>query len=159
MSLRSDSVTVDTSEVDKRLEGIQKNLGPKGLKDIGNATVRLLDHDVRQSIEVGRSPSGKLWETRKSNPGWAPLQHTGQLKNSIDPKYKNFGATLLVQGAIKPGTRSGGKRRHGEVAGVQQFGRPSGSKFGRMPARQFMGLTRASFAALARLSHKLMGKD
>ena len=150
-------VRVDSTEANKRLNQIQSGLGAKGLSAIGKATVKLLNHDVRAAIQSTTSPAGVPWRVRQMNPGWAPLQHTGDLRGSIDPTYKNFGATLLVQGAVKSGSRGDGKR-FGLVAGVQQFGRPQGSKYGRMPARRFMGLSKRSYSSLWKLATRLMGK-
>ena len=159
MSKRASGVTIDMREADKRFKKLQDGLTAKGLSTIGKAMVMFLARDMKASIQGRKSPAGVPWQTRKSNPGWAPLQNTGQLINSADPSYKNFGATLLVQGAIKSGYRSGGARRHGEVAGVQQFGRPSGSKYGGQVARKFMGITRSSYSTLLKLQHKLLGYD
>jgi len=156
MSKQASGITIDMREADKRFKQVQDGLTAKGLSTIGKTMVRFLRQDMKASITGRQSPAGVPWRTMKSNPGWAPLQHTGQLINSADPSYKNFGATLLVQGAIKSGYRSGGARRHGEVAGVQHFGRKK-SKYGGAPARKFMGITRSSYAALLRLQHRLLG--
>ena len=151
------SVKVNSAEADKRIAHIMKGLGPSGLSSIGKATVRLLDYDAKSAISSTTAPSGKPWEVRKTRTGWAPLQHTGQLLGSMSSNFKNFGSTLLVRGAVKGGSRSDG-RRHGLVGGVQQFGRSSGSKYGRMPARKFMGLARNSYRTIQKLADRLMGK-
>ena len=139
------AVTADISGATKHTDRLTKNLGRRGLNELGKRTKSLLLKDARSAFVSKRAPSGYPWKGRKSPKPWALLHNTGKTLGALRTGLKVKGTHMRVTGYPAPGVHHSTKRRTvnlGAVVSIHHYGAPH------LARRPIFGISKSTSARL-----------
>ena len=160
------AVTLDTSEVDEKLDNLLDALGQPGMRKLGKYTERSLGKSTFAAFATASDPeTGRSWAWRKGNPSWAALDKSGGLKRALYTDLEVDKDSFLASVNVRD-TRSGSSSYHA-IAGVHFYGRKdqrqkivgrgnSKGKGGPVPRRRFAGLSKPERIRIREAARKMI---
>lgn len=96
------TVRVDTTQLDQKLNQVERGLGKVGLRDILESAGRELERVTRAAFRGKHDPATfQPWEPRKGGQPWPALEHEGELAKALGFSTKALRRIGFIKATIE----------------------------------------------------------